>query len=75
MKKAILTTKSEYDRGTYTIKGICGCDIGEWQDLTIWDFQKSSIVKDMKEDNIQVYEEEYYTPVGTFEKKIRHKKL
>lgn len=61
MKKAILIRKSEYDRGSYTIKGG-----GYFDGQTIFDYMKNGVVKDLKNEGFKVFENDWITPEGTF---------
>ena len=69
MKKAIIRPKGQYDKGTYTIE-----NAGKWNG-TIWDFQKQSIVNDMKADNYSVFEINWECPKGSFRFKETLKKI
>jgi len=49
MKKAIIKSKNEYNRGSYTIT-----NAGKWNSI-IFDFQLSGVVADLKADGYKVY--------------------
>lgn len=75
MKSIIFTQKSEYNNGTYTLRGLAGQCAGKWQDMTVWDYEKDSVAKDLKAEGYKVFEEEYFTPIGSFRREVRYKRI
>ena len=56
MRKIILEPKGQYDRGTYTIKSLCGTSGSKWDDRVVWDYQKNGVVADLKAEGFKIFE-------------------